>query len=122
MMLLLSAALLQPDPAWPAASDGWGAARGLTAAACVLGVMMLLAWLVRRGSLNFAFRRGGSAISVETAAALGDRRTLVIVSVEGRRLLLGVTSVQVSLLAELPPAAATFERSLDQSLGGSRPV
>jgi flagellar biogenesis protein FliO len=37
--------------------------------------------------------------------ALGERRSLVIVSVEGRRLLLGLTPTSMSLVAELPSAA-----------------
>lgn len=70
----------------------------------VLGLVVALAWLVRRGSLGALTKRGG-AINVETAVALGERRSLVIVSVEGRRLLLGLTPTSMSLVAELPSAA-----------------
>jgi flagellar biogenesis protein FliO len=45
---------------------------------------------------------------VETAIPLGERRSLVIVSVEGRRLLLGLTSTNISLVTELR-AGATGE-------------
>jgi flagellar biogenesis protein FliO len=38
---------------------------------------------------------------VETAIPLGERRSLVIVSVEGRRLLLGLTTTNISLVTEL---------------------
>ena len=73
----------------------------------VLGLVAALAWLLRRGT--FASLRGGSrAIAVETAVPLGERRSLVIVSVEGRRLLLGMTPAQISMVAELeatPPVA-----------------
>jgi flagellar biogenesis protein FliO len=48
----------------------------------VLGLVAALAWLLRRGSLGALAGRGG-AINVETAVALGERRSLVIVSVEG---------------------------------------
>lgn len=70
----------------------------------VLGLVTALAWLFRRGSLGGLTRRGG-AINVETAVALGERRSLVIVSVEGRRLLLGLTPTTMQLVAELPSAA-----------------
>lgn len=50
----------------------------------VLGLVAALAWLLRRGA--FGTLRGGSrSIAVETAVPLGERRTLVIVSVEGDR-------------------------------------
>jgi len=70
----------------------------------VLGLVAALAWLLRRGSLGALTGRGG-AITVETAVALGERRSLVIVAVEGRRLLLGLTPTNMSLVAELPGAA-----------------
>ena len=44
----------------------------------------------------------------ETATSLGERRQLVIVDVEGRRFLLGVTQSTVALVTELqaaPPVA-----------------
>ena len=72
----------------------------------VLGLVTVLAWLMRRGSFGGLTGRGGP-INVETAVALGERRSLVIVSVEGRRLLLGLTPTTMSLVTELqaPPAA-----------------
>ena len=76
----------------------------------VLALVTALAWLFRRGSLGGLTRRGG-AINVETAVALGERRSLVIVSVEGRRLLLGLTPTTMQLVTELqtPPAVAAAE-------------
>jgi flagellar protein FliO/FliZ len=76
----------------------------------VLGLVTVLAWLLRRGSLGALTGRGGP-ISVETAVALGERRSLVIVSVEGRRLLLGLTPTTMSLVTELqtPPVAPAAE-------------
>jgi flagellar protein FliO/FliZ len=77
---------------------------GFLAVSIVLGLVAALAWLLRRGSLG-AFTGRPGAINVETAVALGERRSLVIVSVEGRRLLLGLTPTTMSLVAELPSAA-----------------
>ena len=82
---------------------------GFLAVLIVLGLVTALAWLLRRGSLGALTGRGG-AINVETAVALGERRSLVIVAVEGRRLLLGLTPMQVSLVTEL--TTAPFDSAL----------
>ena len=76
----------------------------------VVAVLALLAgvlWLLKSGYLARLTART-SAVAVETAVSLGERRQLVIVAVEGRRLLLGVTTGQVTLVTELaarPPQA-----------------
>ncbi|HEY0872509.1 MAG TPA: flagellar biosynthetic protein FliO [Vicinamibacterales bacterium] len=72
------------------------------AALIVLAGMAVFAWLVRTGRMG-RFAPKASAISVETATSLGDRRQLVIVGVEGRRYLIGLTQTQVALLTELDP-------------------
>ena len=69
----------------------------------VLALVAALAWLVRRGPLA-RLAQAGRPVMVETAIPLGERRSLVIVSVEGRRLLLGLTSSSVSLVTELRAA------------------
>ena len=66
----------------------------------VLGLVVALAWLVRRGPLA-RFASKGKAVAVETAIPLGERRSLVIVAVEGRRLLLGLTPTTIALVTEL---------------------
>ena len=85
---------------------------GFLAVLIVLGLVAALAWLLRRGKLGALGGRGG-VINVETAVALGERRSLVIVSVEGRRLLLGLTPTTMQLVTELqtPPATAAEVRS-----------
>jgi flagellar protein FliO/FliZ len=95
-----------PDPA---AVD----AQTLLVMAIAIGVLALVAWLLRRG---VQLRRPNQLIAVETAVPLGERRSLVIVAVEGRRLLLGLTPGQVSLVTELRPP---FSASLDRSLAGT---
>jgi flagellar protein FliO/FliZ len=77
----------------------------------VLGLVGALAWFARRGAFA-AIRRGPRAITVETAVPLGERRSLVIVSVEGRRILLGLTPGQISMVTELGPLQS-FENRLD---------
>jgi flagellar protein FliO/FliZ len=100
---------------------------GLQSFAAVLIVLALvgvLAWLARRGTLGSLGRKKGF-IEVETAVPLGERRSLVVVSVEGRRLLLGLTPTHIAMVTELgrvstvgsPAAASSFEQHLDaQSL------
>ena len=73
------------------------------AALIVLAMMAAFAWFVRTGRLGRLSAKA-SAISVETATSLGERRQLVIVAVEGRRFLLGVTQMNVALVTELQPA------------------
>lgn len=76
-----------------------------------IGVLAALSWALRRG---VQLRRPGQLIAVETAVPLGERRSLVIVTVEGRRLLLGLTPGQISLVTELQrPFAATLDQSLN---------
>jgi flagellar protein FliO/FliZ len=70
----------------------------------VLALVAALAWLVRRGPLA-RFASAGRPVAVETAIPLGERRSLVIVSVEGRRLLLGLTASNISLVTELRSGA-----------------
>jgi len=77
----------------------------------VLALVATLAYLTRKGAFG-ALGRKGKAIQVETAVPLGDRRSLVIVVVEGRRLLLGLTPAQVSMVTELAPPQP-FESHLD---------
>ena len=76
--------------------------QSLFAVLVVLGLVGALAWLVKRGAFA-QLRKGSRAISVETAVPIGERRSLIIVAVEGRRLLLGLTPGQISMVTELGP-------------------
>ena len=80
----------------------------------VLGLLAVLAWVLKRGTLA---RRSRGGLMVESALPLGDRRSLAIVTVENRRLLLGIAPGQVSLITELA-AQASFDESLARA---SRP-
>jgi flagellar protein FliO/FliZ len=127
-----------PPTAWPGSAGSMGAAaggmdltRGLFAVMVVFGLLGLLAWLAKRGMLGGLSRQGRGAIKVETAITLGERRSLAIVTVEGRRLLVGMTPMQVSLLTELaavPPVTADagsgmtperFEATLARSIAST---
>jgi flagellar protein FliO/FliZ len=73
---------------------------GMAAITVVLGLLLALAWVARRGGLGGVPAAGG-ALTVERGIGLGERRSLVIVHVEGRRFLLGLTPATVSLVTEL---------------------
>jgi flagellar protein FliO/FliZ len=77
----------------------------------VIALLAAAAWFLRKTA---GARRSRQAVAVETAVSLGERRSLVIVSVEGRRLLLGLTPASVSLVTELQ---ATFGTTLDATIG-----
>jgi flagellar protein FliO/FliZ len=80
--------------------------RALASFGIVIGLLIGFVWLLRKGSLGFPGSRPRAIIAIETAASLGERRSLVIVSVEGRRLLLGVAQGGVSLVSELTAGTA----------------
>lgn len=82
--------------------------KGLGALVVVIVLLAGVLWLLRRGT---GLGRAGATMSVETALSLGERRSLVIVAVEGRRLLLGVAPTSVTLVTELQ-AGGAFERGL----------
>lgn len=85
--------------------------RMLLALAVVLALLGVLAWMLRRGMLG---RRATKGLGVESALALGERRSLVVVTVEGRRLLLGLAPNHVSLVTELG-AASSFDAAVAQA-------
>jgi flagellar protein FliO/FliZ len=89
----------------PVAAPGpWAWLSSLAAVVVVLALFGVVAWLLKRSRL--ALGRNRDRIAIETACSIGERRSLVIVGVEGRRLLLGVTPGQVSLITELGAAPA----------------
>lgn len=100
----------------PAADPGHdlmaGAWRTTAALGVVLALLVGLLWLLRKST---GARRGGRGLAVEAALSLGERRSLAIVVVEGRRLLLGLGPGQVSLVTELRPHEA-FSDAVDRAM------
>lgn len=124
-MFFLAQVAAQPQTLPSPGLGGGELARGLFAVFLVFGLLGLLAWLARRGSLAglAGFTRSGKGpIQIETTVPLGDRRSLAIVAVDGRRLLLGMTPMQISLVTELR-AAEPFDQALARATSsGSSPV
>jgi flagellar biogenesis protein FliO len=99
-------------PIEPVGLEWW---RALLALVIVAGLLAALVVLARKGALGRFARSRHAGISVETIVPLGERRSLLIVDVEGRRLLLGASPVNVSLVTELGPRPA-FDATLSQTV------
>jgi flagellar biosynthetic protein FliO len=91
--------------------------RMLGACAVVIALLAATLWLLKRGTGR---SRGGRGFAIEAALPLGERRSLAIVSIEGRRLLLGLAPNHVSLVTELSRAAA-FDEAVSRATGESAP-
>ena len=89
--------------------------RGVAVVGIVLALLALAAWALRRGSFGPLQKKAG-AIRIETTVPLGDRRQLMVVAVEGRRLLIGLTPMQVSLVTELA-RGESFDAALSKATG-----
>jgi flagellar protein FliO/FliZ len=87
----------------------WKAAAAL---AVVLAILVALGWFLRRSQ---ALGRNRKPMSIESALSLGERRSLAIVTVEGRRLLLGLAPNHVSLVTELTKPAA-FDEAVSKAM------
>ena len=109
--LLVAAASLQTDD-WMEGST-WGSGyRMLIGSLIVLALLGVWAWLMKRGVLT---KRSNGAVTIETAVPLGERRSLVIVAVEGRRFLIGLTPASVSLVTSLDSRPGGFDRAIKQA-------
>ncbi|WP_058913577.1 flagellar biosynthetic protein FliO [Entomohabitans teleogrylli] len=102
------------------------------ALALILLFIAAVAWIVRRAGLAPGAVRGHKPLKVTSSQLLGPRERVVIVEVEGKRLLLGVTSSHISYLATLGKEEASdplpgtlperhFQRLLDRILRKNRP-
>lgn len=87
----------------------WKAAAAL---AVVLALLVGLGWVLRRSAV---FGRSRKPMTIESALSLGERRSLAIVTVEGRRLLLGLAPNHVSLVTELG-TGPTFAEAVTHAL------
>jgi flagellar protein FliO/FliZ len=75
---------------------------GLTLVA-VLGLIWITMWLARRVLKGRIAGRGESGLRVRERLFLAPKKSIEIVSVGGRMLVLGVTENQISMLTELAP-------------------
>jgi flagellar biogenesis protein FliO len=134
--LLLAGALLLAKP-WRGvelqASGGSGAAAGPAYSSAAIEPSAVVGALLVVGGLLFflpgllerfapSLRRGAGRIEVVEQRPLGGRRALLLVEIDGRRLLIGASEQGLATLAELdghapaPARARTFERALEAEL------
>jgi flagellar protein FliO/FliZ len=78
------------------------------ATAIVLALLAATLWVLKRGLGRT--KSGGTSMSIEASLPLGDRRSLAVVNVEGRRLLIGLAPGQVRMVTELERSGLRGER------------
>ncbi|AXF76116.1 flagellar biosynthetic protein FliO [Erwinia tracheiphila] len=104
---------VQTQPSTAVGQPVMSTASTLTQVSSVLAIIILLilicAWIAKR--LGFTPKRGssGHSLSVSASCQVGQRERVVIVDVEDTRLVLGVTSHNISLLHALPPQDSATE-------------
>ncbi|ADP09829.1 Flagellar biosynthesis protein, FliO [Erwinia sp. Ejp617] len=80
------------------------------ALALIVLFMVALAWLARRSGITRRFNDGHNLITVVATKSLGTRERVVVIDVEDRRLVLGVTATQIACLSSMEkPAQAEQE-------------
>lgn len=101
--LAFSALLLSPTVTWAAAeevSTTGSLLRMVLGLALVLGVMVGIAWLMKRMTPGL---KQQSVVRIVGGVSVGSRERVVVVEVAGRWLVLGVAPGQVTSLADLEP-------------------
>ncbi len=86
----------------------------------VLALLALFVWALRRGSISLSALAPKGTISIETATSIGDRRSIAIVGVEGRRFLVGLTPTSISLLSDLSVASSDASGRVAGTKPGTR--
>ena len=99
-MNLLPLLRVAAPAARPPAAAGPGLAGAFFALLLVLGLILGLAWLLKR--MPGSGLRPAEGLRVVASLPLGTKEREVVVEVGGRQLLLGVSAGGVSLLQELP--------------------
>jgi len=113
-------------PPIPGELSWWSYVQALGVLFLVLGVLWAALWLLRRSGRFAGMPRPGSlprdGLYLEGHLNLGPRKGLMVVRFLNKRLLLGITEHQITLLTETDPndvppspAATTFQRCLDNA-------
>jgi flagellar protein FliO/FliZ len=114
ILLLFPAAALAAETEAPGLlGSGLRLAAGLL---LVLGVVLLLYALSRRG-LRWLPKPRGGAILIREMRSLGPKKSLCLVEVRGKELLLGIGSDRIELLCQLGDAPqGAFDATLQDAL------
>lgn len=113
-------------------APSWRVGRPDASAGSVLDTNALVGALLVVGGLLFflpavlarlkPLARGGGRIELIETRSLGARRSLLLVEVEGHRLLLGSAETGLTRLAELTPVRKPFATSLERALRDEPPT
>ncbi|MCF7202760.1 flagellar biosynthetic protein FliO [Pseudomonas oligotrophica] len=126
LALFLSLPVLAAEPASGMSSADLGAqlSKLLLGLLLVIGLIFLLAWLLRR--VQHLNPRGPQAIKLVSSQALGPRERLVLVQVGGEQVLIGLSAGRITplhvlkepvLLPDAEPANPEFAQRLMDLLG-----
>lgn len=116
MLLVLFPAVVTAAQS-PAVDPLGSGLRLLGALGMILGLILLLYAGSRRGLRWLPKARGGAIRIVETRP-LGPKKSLCLIEVRGRELLLGIGAERVELLCQLGETAPlNFDETLQQQLG-----
>ena len=93
----------------------------------VLGLAGVSLWALKKYGRGRLPGSGGGKLKIDETLALGDRRYVSILDVEGERFLIALAPQGISLLARLDglerePGAPAFDRALAQQVDLGRPV
>jgi flagellar protein FliO/FliZ len=119
-------------PGVPVEPVGSGYGEMLVGSLLVLGLVCLVAWLVVRiGTRRLWNPRGGGVLEVVARVPLEPRRSLYVVEVAGKTLLVGTSEMGLSVLSELDaervrsdlarPSPRSFADALRSILGRGKP-
>jgi flagellar biogenesis protein FliO len=100
--------------------------RALGSLILVLGLAGASLWALKKYGRGRIPGGGGGRLRVEETLALGDRRFVSILDVEGDRFLLALTPQGIQLISRLDPSerggASTFDEALSRQVDLGRPV
>ncbi|MBI4659584.1 MAG: FliO/MopB family protein [Verrucomicrobia bacterium] len=89
--------------------------RMVAALVFVVSILILGAWFFKRSRFLSMYRSGPAQLQVLESRSLGYRNSLLVVGYHQHRFLLAATATGVSLLSQLPDAAATAAPSSDRT-------
>jgi flagellar biosynthetic protein FliO len=110
----------QPWPTAPPAPKKTGeydligsSVRMIGALGVVLGLIFVVLWVIRRFFTQRPLVAGGQVISILAARHIAPKKQIVVVEVEGHKLVLGLAGDSITYLTRLGPSAES-DRSQDR--------
>ena len=92
-------------------SFSWGGYFQALAVVCfILALLWVLLWLLKRHGKG-GLLGGSSALRIESRLALGPKKWIMVIRYMDRRLLVGLTDENISLLADMPAENGAMENT-----------